>query len=773
METGRSGPKYESEKKVWNTNVWSRVAHQHSEPSDGSPTRIPTLNSKDSDGRPTHANTNDAKSKVLANAFFPPLPASPPTFDGYTYPTPVSDPGDITTEQIERCIKKLSPMKAPGPDGIKNVVFKKCTDALTPQLLRLFQAIFLLKTYYNPWRDFTTIVLRKPGKPDYAIPKAYRPIALLNTTGKLLTAVIADQLTYLLESNNLLPPTHFGGRPGCSTTDSLHLLEATIKNAWRAGKVASVLFLDIEGAFPNAVTNRLIHNMRKRRIPTSLTNFTERVLTGRRTKLSFDGFLSDWIPITNGIGQGDPLSMILYIIYNSDLVDVPKNKNETALAFVDDTAYLTIGADFASTHAALTDMLERPNGAFNWSTDHNSRFETSKFALIDFSMNKSKERPIMNIRGNLIKPTDTHRFLGVLLDEGLRWHKHVTYAIGKGTAYVLQLRRISRSSKGIPLTLSRQLYTSVALPKMLYALDLWFKPIYTGDSDTVIRGSIGTSKRMGRVQRLAAISITGAFNTTATDAAEAHAKLIPLAQRAQTLCHRAVLRLAAHPPSHPIHPLIHRATKCNVKHHRSSLHNLISSFHIAPSKIETIVPARRAPTSTSPLTTHVAPDKDESIREHNNIDTGTRVYSDGSGLNGKIGASAVLYQTRQAPKTLRYHLGSDSEHTVYEAEVVGMTLAAQLLLTKRDVELPINIFVDNQAAIKSGDVFTTKSGHYLIDKFNNIIRAIRRKHKCSKSDITLRWVAAHKDVLGNERADVEAKKAATDTNSTSSHKRQP
>jgi hypothetical protein len=50
--------------------------------------------------------------------------------------------------------------------------------------------------------------------------------------------------------------------------------------------------------------------------------------------------------------------MILYIIYNSDLVEVPKNKNKNALAFVDDTAFVAIGKDFNATHATLTDMLE-------------------------------------------------------------------------------------------------------------------------------------------------------------------------------------------------------------------------------------------------------------------------------------------------------------------------------------------------------------------------------------------------------------------------------
>lgn len=87
-------------------------------------------------------------------------------------------------------------------------------------------------------------------------------------------------------------------------------------------KITSVLFLDIEGAFPNAVTDRLLHNMKKQRLPTAMINFTEQVLTGQQTCLIFDDFKSDWFPVTNSIGQGNPLSMILYIIYNADLIDV-------------------------------------------------------------------------------------------------------------------------------------------------------------------------------------------------------------------------------------------------------------------------------------------------------------------------------------------------------------------------------------------------------------------------------------------------------------------
>ncbi|KIK37494.1 hypothetical protein CY34DRAFT_32467, partial [Suillus luteus UH-Slu-Lm8-n1] len=92
--------------------------------------------------------------------------------------------------------------------------------------------------------------------------------------------------------------------------------------------------------------------MRKRKLPRELVSFTEQLLMGRQTQLRFDSFTSEWIPINNGIRQGDPLSMILYIIYNSDLVKVAKARKgreslkELTLAFVDNTAFIAIAKDF-------------------------------------------------------------------------------------------------------------------------------------------------------------------------------------------------------------------------------------------------------------------------------------------------------------------------------------------------------------------------------------------------------------------------------------------
>ena len=97
--------------------------------------------------------------------------------------------------------------------------------------------------------------------------------------------------------------------------------------------MAAILFLDVKGAFPNAVSTRLLHNMRMCHVPEEYVLFVHWLLTNRRTWLKFDGFTSDWIDVDNSIVQGDPLFMILYLFYNADLLE-DVGKMETKVGYV-------------------------------------------------------------------------------------------------------------------------------------------------------------------------------------------------------------------------------------------------------------------------------------------------------------------------------------------------------------------------------------------------------------------------------------------------------
>ena len=132
-----------------------------------------------------------------------------------------------------------------------------------------------------------------------------RPIAqtLVNTIAKLLSAIVAGDIVHLMEVHQLLLAHHFGGRLGRTTSNSLHVLVDTIKAAWRCKQVISVLFLDIEDAFPNAVMEQLLHNLRTHHIPETYVQLIHRMLTGCRNRLKFDDHVSEWFSLDDRIVQ--------------------------------------------------------------------------------------------------------------------------------------------------------------------------------------------------------------------------------------------------------------------------------------------------------------------------------------------------------------------------------------------------------------------------------------------------------------------------------------
>jgi len=762
-----------SERELWIANKYI------SNPvNNGGKTRIPALKVTNSSGQIVSVETNEGKSEVLANSFFPKKPDSSSVPDDCVYPPPLPSPPMITEEQIRRHIAKLSPHKAFGPDEIPNIVLMRSVNVIIKYLLRIYRAILTLGAYSDRWRAFTTVVLWKPGKASYDVPKAYRPIALLNTMAKVLTAIVAEGITYLAESHQLLPSTHFGGRPGRMTTDAVHVLIYRIRSALRRKRVASVLFLDIEGAFPNAVTDRVLHNMRKRRMPEHYVTFVNSVLCNRETRLKFDDYLSGPIQIDNGIGQGDPMSMIIYLFYNADFLDIPDNKDEACLAFVDDTFAYAEGHDFSDTCRKIRRLMNKPGGGFDWLAEHNSRFEMSKLAVMHFSKKRTStgsgpgktvsiSRPDLVLRGNVVKQVQSYKYLGIWIDQELRWGEQAKQTIAKSTAWTMLFRCLSRQNKGISPKLMQRLYKSVAIPKMTYGIDVWWTPVHKPPDKKRKVGSVGVTKELGKIQRMASLAITGALRSTATDVLDLHANLLPIELLLHRICYRAVTRIACLPDTHPLYNIARNCSDRLVKKHRSPLHNLIWFYNAHPYQYETIKPAIQPPIAHKLFSTHIAESRDSSMEDSAMDNSNIKIFSDGSGIDGQAGAAAVLFrQGRQSPKVLRYHLGPLTDYTTYSAEAVGASLALHLLTEENEVST-VSLNIDCQATITALAKRDVKSGQSIIEECIRLARKCYRNNRQSGYRLVVRWISGHSGIEGNEVVDREAKRAAQDGSSDS------
>ena len=744
-------------------DIWTAHRYVSAAAADGNGTRIPTLKTQ-KDGTVSTAATNEEKVRMLAETFFPTEKANASNDQSEEDEAPICALDKLEKTQISRHLAKLKPYKAPGPDGIPNIVLMKCADLILDRLYYIYTAMIQHKLYYAPWKKFTTVVLRKPGKPKYNVPKAYRPIALINTQVKVLTAILAEQLMYYAERFSLLPENHFGGRKGRNATDAVHLLVNKIKNAWCRGKAISVLFLDIEGAFPNADNIQLIRNLNKRKIPTDLVAFVTNMLKDRSTVLRFDGYTSTEIILNNGIGQGDPLSMALYQFYNADLLDIPQGKWESAIAYVDDAILVAEGTDFHQAHDRLSNMMLREDGALKWAEKHNSRFEFSKLALIDFAHHCRKaERPTLSLpgTGTVIKPTKSTKYLGVILDQHLLWKEQLAYVVGKGSKWASQIRRVARPSWGLTPRAASRLYIGVALPRILYSLDIW---CYTPQAAKTGRKPPKpiAYRKLASVQREGALAITGGFRTSPLDALNAHAALLPMHLRIGKVKYRMAVRMASLPPAHPLHKHLRAAFRRRVRRHKGPLHSVAKSLQLDPDAIETIPVAKVNPAHRGdlPFQISIAQTKEQSKREDGHAKEEIKVYTDGSIHNGQVGAAAVLFRKGKRGRTMWYHLGAAEDHTIYEAEMVGLLMGMQLIRTEKRNKTSCAIGADNQAAIIALQSELTKPGQHVAAEVVSAASQVKKSSKSGRYNLKIRWTAGHCGIKGNTIADKEAKRAA-------------
>ena len=100
------------------------------------------------------------------------------------------------------------------------------------------------------------------------------------------------------------------------------MLVEKIYQAWRQGRVLSLVSFDVKGAFNGVHSDVLERRLAARQVPTFAFKCIRDSCDGRQARVTVGGFESAVSPIEYaGIPQGFPLSPLLYIFYNADLVE--------------------------------------------------------------------------------------------------------------------------------------------------------------------------------------------------------------------------------------------------------------------------------------------------------------------------------------------------------------------------------------------------------------------------------------------------------------------
>ena len=219
---------------------------------------------------------------------------------------------------------------------------------------------------------------------------------------------------------SLLPKNQFGARKRHSTGQALTLLQEKIYDAWRDGKVLSLVSFDVKGAYNGVDRNVLLQRLRCRQVPETVVRWVESFCSNRQACVLVNGETSDMVDLTqSGLPQGSPLSPILFLFFNADLVQTPINKTQRAIAFVDDYNAWVVGPS-ARANVERLQAKVIPH-AEAWETSSGAEFAPEKTALIHFSRTRRRVEhagPLL-MRGVAVEASSHVKILGVLMDRQL------------------------------------------------------------------------------------------------------------------------------------------------------------------------------------------------------------------------------------------------------------------------------------------------------------------------------------------------------------------
>jgi Reverse transcriptase (RNA-dependent DNA polymerase) len=363
--------------------------------------RIPTIQGQ---------STFNSQCDAFRTSLFPPPPSAPePNWDNYKGGGWKWEP--LTSSELNRACSAKIKGKTPGPDTISQEIITYAYHTIPDVFFKLYSSLLDIGHHPKCWKQATGAILKKPAKPDYSVPKAYRVISLLNCLGKVSERILAQRLAYLAETTTLLHPSQIGGRLHKSAIDAALLLTTEIQSNKKRNLKTSTLLLDVKGAFDHVAKNQLLAILYKLRLPTSLISWVSSFLSDRFLELSFNGQTEQSMSINTGIPQGSPISPILFLIYIRDLFLTLAVR---VLSYIDNIILSTSSTSLKKN----IQILEREAAKiYTLGASNAIQFDLAKTELIHF--NTSKEAKTASLRlpnDEIIQPKEVVRWLGVWFD---------------------------------------------------------------------------------------------------------------------------------------------------------------------------------------------------------------------------------------------------------------------------------------------------------------------------------------------------------------------
>ena len=574
----------------------------------------------------------------------------------------------------------------------------------------------------------------KPGKNSYNMAKAFRLITLTSFQLKVMERMIYWHLSSTLGVDKMITQHQHGFRTGKSTESALHQLVTKIERTIVEGQYALGIFLDIEGAFDNVSFKTITDSLSEFNLPQLIVRWINAMLRSRTVTVTVQG-ISVSKRVKKGCPQGGIMSPLLWNLVINSLILLINSTPADSEGFADDVNFLIRGIDIDTIIDICQQCLDRIS---EWGLEKGLNFSPTKTEAILFTWKtKWSIKTPLKLGNKKIKMCQQVKYLGVILDSKLSWRPHCQDRVRKATIALMQCRRAVGKTWGLKPRQALWMFTAIIRPMLAYAAVVW---INATNSSTLVA-------MLQKVQRLACITVTSAFPSTPTAALEVLLQISPIDVFLKGEAYMATYRLE-------------RGDMWTRRRYVGGRGSKLKSHVDMNNEGKIKIPLLSMPKDSCTPFLQFGKSFSTHIGERNQIqlvidelEEGIiQCYTDGSHIDRRTGAG-IYFKPHETLHMEDQAISLGSFATVYQAEVIAISAAADTMIKADIRNQTIYILSDSQAALKA--IASPRVKQLLVGDCIENLNTLSQENQ-----VLLMWVPGHSDIEGNERADTLAKMGA-------------
>jgi ribonuclease HI len=646
---------------------------------------------------------------------------------------------------------------SPGFDTIHNLMIKNLPINYLTWLLEITNSSFTCGSFPQFWKLAVILPILKPGKMP-SDPKAYRPISLLSCIAKLMEKLVCRRLYYVLENSRSFSETQGGFRKRMCTLDQVARLELAIRTTLVNRKVCVAVFFDLSSAYDCVWHTGLLYKLSQCGIKGKLLCWIREYLLNRKFRVFFEGEYSTDRDISSGVPQG---SILAPTLFNMMVSDLPRVNDVTLSEYADDITIYSCGYDI---NTIRTRVQQQVNLFLEWTQDWGLKLNDAKTKAMMFTRKKIRP-PLIEIDNIPVEFVPSHRYLGMILDApGLIWKEHIQYLRDASTAKVNVMKSVSHYHWGADRHVLLKFYKAVIRSKLDYG--------------SVFYGSASQAQlsKLDKIQNKCLKIAIGARSTSPILSLEAESHVPPLRlHRMQTLlifyCH--LCEISAHTP---VYGELFRDV--NVQMNRSwagtifvppvvvrSI-NLFSQLGLPPCSNNPTDNTSAIPPwfdvtevclteflnmSVGGMPNRVAQATFEDLREQK-FSYFLEIYTDGSRLTDPETSCAAAVVVKLVDTTVMLNWRLPPQTTIMGCELFAVSKALDYVKENVHYAARLVIYSDSLSGIMLLQSYSPKHYTALCFKIHQSIHDLSQKFP-----VRIQYIPGHKDIEGNELADLAAK----------------